>query len=97
MSTKTAPVERERRVDHLGFLRQTVHELAGYDALAYELIQNADDAEGASSLGLTSEGARSSLRTMVASLTACIKNRIRRIVRFSRKGHTCATSIPFGP
>src|SRR5262245_36689487 len=50
MATKTAPVERERRVDHLGFLRQTVHELSGYDALAYELIQNADDAKGADSL-----------------------------------------------
>ena len=32
-----------RAVDHLGFIRQILRELAGYGTLAFELIQNADD------------------------------------------------------
>src|SRR5215211_1141583 len=36
-----------RAVDHLGFIRQILRELAGYGTLAFELIQNADDTERA--------------------------------------------------
>lgn len=39
--------KRSRAVDHLGFVRRTLAELAGYAALAFELIQNADDTQRA--------------------------------------------------
>jgi hypothetical protein len=39
-----------RAVDHLGFIRQILRELAGYTTLAFELIQNADDIEHATRL-----------------------------------------------
>ena len=37
-----------RKVDYLGFLGTTLRDLQGFAALTHELIQNADDAEGAS-------------------------------------------------
>jgi hypothetical protein len=40
-------IKRSRTVDHLGFIRQTLRELAGYSTLAFELIQNADDTDEA--------------------------------------------------
>ena len=36
-----------RAVEHLGFLETHLRDLTGFTSLAYELIQNADDAEGA--------------------------------------------------
>ena len=45
--------EREyitRSIDYLGNLGSRLRDLQGYDTLAYELIQNADDAEGANEM-----------------------------------------------
>jgi hypothetical protein len=39
-----------RGLDHLGFIRTKLTDLRGYATLANELIQNADDAQGASSI-----------------------------------------------
>ena len=43
-------INRSRAVKHLKFLKRTLDDLAGYDTLAYELIQNADDAKNAERL-----------------------------------------------
>ena len=39
--------KREVGIDHLGLIARTVKDLRGPEALAYELIQNADDARRA--------------------------------------------------
>ncbi|HEB74924.1 MAG TPA: DUF3883 domain-containing protein [Nitrospirae bacterium] len=44
------PIYRRRGTDHLGFLGAKLRDLLGYHTLAHELIQNADDAEGATEM-----------------------------------------------
>ena len=44
---------RRREVDHLGFIRRVLGELAGYEAVVFELLQNADDSESATSVRYT--------------------------------------------
>lgn len=39
-----------REDDHLGLIRRTLNELTGYATMAFELIQNADDADGSTSM-----------------------------------------------
>lgn len=43
-------VFRSQEVDHLGALANALGNLTGYATLAYELIQNADDADGATTM-----------------------------------------------
>jgi hypothetical protein len=39
-----------RGIDYRGHLASRLRDLEGFDTLAYELIQNADDAEGVSKI-----------------------------------------------
>jgi hypothetical protein len=51
MSIQVAPTTfRRRGTDHLGFLGAKLRDLTGFATLAHELIQNADDAPGTTSM-----------------------------------------------